>query len=78
MFGKEESGILENLLMTVVENARAAQALTVSAPILSGHPWQARMEALGFYAREASPVVVYEKGTSAILPGWLTQADRDS
>jgi hypothetical protein len=78
LFGKDEYGVHENLLMTVIESSRASGALTLSAPILSGHPRQARLEALGFYAREASAVVAYEKGSSGVSPSWLTEGDRDS
>jgi hypothetical protein len=77
-FGTDSPGILESLLMTVVERARATHALTLSAFVLSGHPWQARLEALGFYAREASPVVTYGEDFSGTSPAWLTEGDRDS
>jgi hypothetical protein len=74
LFGADDAGILESLLMSVVESARDDQAVTLSAPILSGHPWQRRLEALGFYAREASPVVTY----GAESASWLTEGDRES
>ena len=77
-FGTDSPGILESLLMTVVESARAAHAQTLSAPILSGHPWQARLEALGFYARETRPVVTYGEDSSWTPQAWLTEGDRDS
>jgi hypothetical protein len=78
LFGTDSPGILMNLLMTVADSARTAQALALSAPILSGHPWQERLEALGFYAREASPVVTYGEDFSRRSPAWLTEGDRDS
>jgi hypothetical protein len=77
-FGTDSPGIFEGLMMSIADSARAKQGLSLSVPILSGHPWQARLSALGFYPRESCPVITYGEGSSEKPAAWLTEGDRDS
>ncbi len=78
LFGTGSAGILEILLLHVVESARAEKAMILSLPVLSGHPWQERLEAIGFYRRESNPIVIYGTESATNSAAWLTAGDRDS
>jgi hypothetical protein len=78
LFGEDAPGVLESLVLSLADNARAENVETLSLPILNGHPWQRRLEETGFYVREMSPLVTYGGPAGSNKVGWLTDGDRDS
>lgn len=65
-----EPGIAAALVESAVAHGRAAGAVSLSMPASDHHPWRPLLRDLGFRAREAAPVVVYEPGPDR--PGRLS------
>jgi hypothetical protein len=79
-----ESAVVAQLLAAAVERLRSLGATTVSLNAGDAHPWNEGIDRAGFWRREASPVVVYSQGASAISSrdfqhNWhLMRGERDS
>jgi GNAT superfamily N-acetyltransferase len=89
LFGEDDDGVIDRLIIKVVELFRRRGLITVSTELIASHPWAERFRKLGFYPRESKPFIVCGSSESAgafaeqgvLLPhqSWfITGGDRDS
>jgi len=79
LFGNMDDQMVTGLLQELVALLRTRGVATVSAPVLSGDPRTRLLRKLGFWAREAVPVMVF--GREAAISGskvMLMHGDRES
>jgi hypothetical protein len=84
LFG-EPDGPMSALVRRVVQVLRGRDAISVSVPLVEGHPWIAPLRREGFQERETTPVIAGvsprtgEGAEAPTVASWrLMQADRDS
>lgn len=79
IFGVVDSKSMRELILAVIEAARARDAVSVTTSLSSDHPWVGELGTLGFKKRDAGPFVVYAKW--GVLPEptrwFLLSGDRD-
>lgn len=84
LFGELDHQALRNLIAHVVVLLRERGVITVSAPLIEGHPLSSIFEGLGFRARESAPVIVCGRPVAEGLENvmqerwFLMQGDRES
>jgi RimJ/RimL family protein N-acetyltransferase len=85
LFGLLDTIVIEALVGEAVARLRGRGVTAVSVSLLDSHPWTTMFSRLGFWPREACPVIAYVPMSSAsrvrtAAPhSWLlTQGDRDS
>lgn len=84
VFGEFDYNVLPSLIAHVVVLLRDRGVITVSAPLIEGHPLSSIVEGLGFRARESSPVMVYLRRSAGGFENvtqerwFLTHGDRES
>jgi hypothetical protein len=74
----DSAEVLESLILTVTDSARAQGAATLSMPILAGSRRAQQLEHLGFRARESTPVLTYGAGSWTQSAAWFGEGDRES
>jgi len=79
LFGSMDNQVLAGLLQELVGLLRRRRVATVSLPVLSGDPRTGLLRKLGFWAREAVPVIAFA-GESALTSSrmFLMHGDRES
>jgi len=88
VFGEDDEFVIGRLISEVVELFRRRGLITVSAELITSHPWRKVFRKFGFYPRESKPFIVYAPAearspltTNGALPGrswFITGGDRDS
>ena len=79
LFGSMDNQVLTNLLQRLVELLRGRGVATVSIPVLSGDPRAGLLRKLGFWAREAVPVMGFAgEFTLTSSRMFLMHGDRES
>ena len=79
LFGSMDNQVVTSLLQELIELLRTRGVATVSMPVLSGDPRTGLLRKLGFWAREAVPVMGFAR--EATLSGsqiFLSHGDRES
>lgn len=85
LFGIKQESILDSLLSALAKELRRSGVMTISAPVVEGHPWRGLLMQAGYRDRERSPFVACP-GTGALAQGFegprgawhFMQGDRDS
>jgi hypothetical protein len=79
VFGVGNAAILRELILAVVDDARAKDATSVTVSLSSAHPWTAVFGKLGFRERDSAPFVVYAHANVMTdpAPWFLLSGDRD-
>jgi hypothetical protein len=70
--------VLQSLVVSVIDSARAERANTLSMPVLAGHRHVKELRELGFQPRESAPVIAYGAASWTQSGAWLSEGDRDS
>lgn len=84
LFGFDDTSMWALLVFSVVELLRSRAVMTLSMPVLETHPLSRLLRNMGFRPRESCPVVIYDPGKIATLPGnaavpwYLMDGDRES
>ena len=80
VFGAGDTRTLRELVLAVVDDARASGATAVMVCMTAEHPWMETLGEVGFGRRESGPVVIYAR--DGVLPDpapcFLLQGDRDN
>lgn len=85
LFGIKQESILDSLLSTLAKELRRRGVMTISAPVVEGHPWRGLLMRAGYRDREHSPFVTCP-GTGTLAQGFegprgawhFMHGDRDS
>lgn len=79
VLGEEQPDMLAALVQSAVEMGRERGDETLNISLPRGHPWTKMMGEMGFYEREARPVVICAADGSLAAKQWfLTDGDRES
>jgi hypothetical protein len=79
LFGNMNDQVVTGLLQKLIVLLRTRGVETVSVPVLSGDPRTRLLRKLGFWAREAVPVMVFRGGSTISGPQmFLMHGDRES
>ncbi len=85
LFGIKQESIFKRLLGVLAKELRKRGVVTISAPIVEGHPWRDVLVQAGYRIREVSPFVVCPGSVSSAEvfkaprgPWYLMHGDRDS
>lgn len=78
-FAIEDTAMLRELVLEVIEIARSRDAVSVTVGLSDRHPWMGTFENLGFHRRDSVPFVVYARPgvLDADTPWFLMTGDRD-
>ena len=79
LFGSMDEQAVPSLLQSLIALLRTRSASAVSLPVLATDPRRGWLRKMGFWAREAVPVIgVAPESTNASLQMFLMQGDRES
>lgn len=85
LFGIKQESIFGGLLRSLAKELQKRRVVTISAPIVEGHPWRNVFLQAGYRVREVSPFVVCPGPSSPTQvfkaprgPWYLMHGDRDS
>jgi len=79
IYGEYHPASMAALINAAVEVGRALKSETLSVSLLKGHPWVELLKGIGFYEREARPVLICKAHPATSREQWfLTDGDRES
>jgi GNAT superfamily N-acetyltransferase len=79
VFGEDKPEMVAALIQSAVDISRERGDETLNISLLRNHPWKKALSKMGFYEREAHPVMICAPEGSAMAKQWfLTDGDRES